>query len=222
MREVEEIVVLEAACVPYGETNVWWPIANALSTYLDIDASTPLDTAKEVVRDSFGPLFADAPVDSSEQLLEVFAHLMGHPSSIDRLDATNARSTIHSTVTTTIDAWAQRAPLALSIDDLHWADPMLVDLLEHLVSSLGRHRFILVTAMRPGSDVAWPPQSDRAAIVSLNLQPLTRHEHDALARALLNDDAAEERLLEALFDRSGGNPLFLHAVRTNSPIRCAR
>ncbi len=46
-------------------------------------------------------------------------------------------------------------------------------------------------------------------MLSVNLQPLTRDETDALARELLSDaDPAEATLLE-LYDRSGGNPLFL-------------
>ena len=51
--------------------------------------------------------------------------------------------------------------------------------------------------------------SDRTTVLSVNLQPLTRDETDALARELLSDDDPSESTLLELYDRSGGNPLFL-------------
>ena len=100
----------------------------------------------------------------------------------------------------------------LSINDLHWADPALIGLLEHLVTSLSRHPFALITAMRPGSDVAWPPHNERATVVSLNLQPLGQAATEELAAQLLGDQCADPKLLTALYERSGGNPLFLHEL----------
>jgi tetratricopeptide (TPR) repeat protein len=107
---------------------------------------------------------------------------------------------------------AQQRPVVLSITDLHWADPVLIDLLEHLVAGLSRSRFTLITAMRPGSDVAWPPRSDRTPIIALPLQPLSRDDTAALATELLRDTSPDARLLDALFERSGGNPLFLQEL----------
>ena len=103
-------------------------------------------------------------------------------------------------------------PIVLSINDLHWADPALIGLLEHLVTSLSRHPFALITAMRPGSDVAWPPHNERATVVSLNLQPLNQGATEELAAQLLADQCADPKLLTALYERSGGNPLFLHEL----------
>ena len=55
-----------------------------------------------------------------------------------------------------------------------------------------------------------------ATIVSLAVQPLSASESDELALELLGetllDGAADQRMLGALFDRSGGNPLFLQEL----------
>ena len=42
LRDRGRATVLEGACVPYGESNVWWPLANALVNYLDLDVGIPL------------------------------------------------------------------------------------------------------------------------------------------------------------------------------------
>jgi class 3 adenylate cyclase/tetratricopeptide (TPR) repeat protein len=210
LRVDRDITVLEGACVPYGESNVWWPIASALSTYFDeFDTSTSVEAVRDAALKRAAELFPHHADAENERIVEVFAHLMGYPSSIDRLDAVNARNRIHDAVGKVLEMRALKGPMVLSIDDLHWADPVLLDLLDSVASRLARFPFVLVTAMRPGSDVEWPRHTDRTTVISLTLQPMSRDETDTLARELMSDDAPDERLLSDLYDRSGGNPLFL-------------
>jgi class 3 adenylate cyclase/tetratricopeptide (TPR) repeat protein len=203
------VTVLEGACVPYGESNVWWPLANSLSTYLDLDTGLPLDDVRAAALARTTVMFPNHSEVEKEQLVDVFAHVLGYPSGIDRLDPASARSTIHQSVAQVLQAKAQQGPIVLSIDDLHWADPVLLELLGSLVLSLSRQPFILITAMRPGHDVVWPPRTDRSTVLSLTLQPLSRDETEALSTELLGDPETDERRLGELYDRSGGNPLFL-------------
>ncbi|MGB8857859.1 MAG: adenylate/guanylate cyclase domain-containing protein [Ilumatobacteraceae bacterium] len=209
VRDRGDASVLEGACVPYGEANVWWPIASALTNYLDLDAGVAIDTARDTALRRAQEMFPSIDPMGIERLVDVFTHLLGYPSPIDRLDAVNARNTIHQTVAMVLEARSHRGPMVLSIDDVHWADPVLLELLEHLVTALSRHSFLLITAMRPGHDAIWPPRSDRGTVLSLTLQPLTRLDTEQLATALLGDAPRDEQLLTALFERSGGNPLFL-------------
>lgn len=209
LRAAGEVTVLEGACVPYGESNVWWPIAHALTDHLDIDTGLAADALRLLAVDRAAAMFPTLDRIEAEHLADVFLHLLGQPSSIDKLDPSSARSTIHHAVAQVLAAKAHEAPIILSIDDLHWADPVLLELLDSLVTSLRRLPFVLITAMRPGGDLSWPPRSDRTTVLSVNLQPLTRDETDALARELLSDDDPSESTLLELYDRSGGNPLFL-------------
>lgn len=209
LRDQGDVSILEGACVPYGEANVWWPIASALSDYLDLDSSVPVETMRNTALDRAKVMFPAVADDDAERMVDVFIHLMGYPSPIDKLDAVNARNTIHRAVAFVLEARSVRRAMVLSIDDVHWADQGLLDLLEHLLSSLSRRPFLLITAMRSGSDVVWPPRSERSTVISMSLQPLTRADTDQLATALLGDAARDEQLITALYDRSGGNPLFL-------------
>lgn len=204
--------VLEGACVPYGEANVWFPIAGALSRYLDLDTTRPADEIRGFARQRATQLLTGTDDAEIERMVDVFLHLLGHPSTIDRLEAPAARSAIHRAVSRVIELRSQERPVVLSINDLHWADPAMIGLLEYLVTSLSRCPFALITAMRPGSDVAWPPHTERGTIVSLNLQPLGQEATEALAAELLGEQCPEPALLTALYDRSGGNPLFLHEL----------
>lgn len=207
-----DAAVLEGACVPYGEANVWFPIANALCRYLDLDPTLPIEEIRKVARQRATQLLSNVDDAEIERMVDVFVHLLGHPSNIDKVEAPAARASIHRAVARVLELRAQDRPVVLSINDLHWADPALIGLLEHLVTSLSRSPFALITAMRPRSDVAWPPHTDRATVVALNLQPLGQDATEELAAQLLADQCADPKLLRAMFERSGGNPLFLHEL----------
>jgi class 3 adenylate cyclase/tetratricopeptide (TPR) repeat protein len=207
-----DAAVLEGACVPYGEANVWFPIANALCRYLDLDPTLPVEEIRAVAHERATQLLSAVDEAEIERMVDVFVHLLGHPSSIDKTEAPAARALIHRAVSRVLELRSQDRPVVLSINDLHWADPALIDLLQHLVTSLCRSPFALITAMRPGSDVAWPPHTERATVVSLNLQPLGKEATEELAAQLLTDQCADPKLLTAMFERSGGNPLFLHEL----------
>jgi class 3 adenylate cyclase len=206
IRCADRAAVLEGACVPYGEANVWWPIAMALSGYLGVEPDEGVEIIRSLAATKAGDL--GLPQQDIETMVEVFVHLLGRPSGIDRLEPTAARNAVHAAVTSVLMHRSNGRPIIIVIDDLHWADPMLLDLLEHCVRALSRHPFALITAMRTGHDVAWPPATDRTTVAALNLQPLGREATDELACELL-DDTPDQALLDALHVRSGGNPLFL-------------
>ena len=210
-------LVLEGVCAPYGESNVWAPIAGALASHFDLDPSLTVDEVRERAQSKAATLMAADDVTAEvERAVEVFVHLLGHESSLDALDVTARRDAVHRAICRVVEVVAERSPLVLWIDDLHWADQVVIELLDHLVGSVQRLPFVVLTSMRPGSDVVWPTPTDRATVLSLTLRPLARADSDELALELLGEisdhGAPDQGLLGALFDRSGGNPLFLQQL----------
>ncbi len=113
------------------------------------------------------------------------------------------------------DAWlrwasalAARGPVLLIVDDVHWADPGTLTLLEALPAHLAGRPFMVVATSRPPS--AGSARSLRN-FERLRLPELAPDACVALARSLLGrppDDA----LASFLVERSGGNPLFLEEL----------
>jgi class 3 adenylate cyclase/tetratricopeptide (TPR) repeat protein len=214
-------LVLEGVCAPYGETNVWSPVATALAGRLDIGPNASADEVRaEAVRTATHLLSDDGSTPGSDvaRSVEVFLHLLGYESSLDATDVAMRRDVVHRAIARVVELRCDKGPVVLWIDDLHWADQVVVDLLEHLATTVTRYPFVIVTSMRPGGDLPWPPITDRATVVSLMVQPLSRAQSDELALELLGEAAsgsagvADMHLLGALFDRSGGNPLFLQQL----------
>jgi predicted ATPase len=77
-------------------------------------------------------------------------------------------------------------PFALVLDDVHWADPATLELLEHLMRRPPERQHVLVAAVRPGQ-VADRLLAIRPA-AALDLGPLARDVADALLADLHDPD----------------------------------
>jgi DNA-binding NarL/FixJ family response regulator len=99
-------------------------------------------------------------------------------------------------------------PLMLLVDDVHWADPATLELLEHLMRRPPADSLLLALGARPGPAaerlLAARRAGDTAELVALDLRPLERGAADALLEGI---PSASER--DRLYEQSGGNPLLL-------------
>ncbi len=204
--------IIDGHCAPYGETNAYWPISNALAVHYAVDATQPAATVRGQIVERAMRLVPDLDRAELARVVDVMLHLHGYPSPLDQLDPTSSRSAVHWGVAKAFERIADLGPVILVIDNMHWAEPPLVDLLEHLVATLARHPFALIVALRPGAELAWPPRNERVSMVSIALQPLSQLQTDELARSLLAGRDVDDGLLADLYDRSGGNPLFLQEL----------
>lgn len=202
-------VVFGGVCAPYGETNVWAPIANALFKLMAANRADSPERLRAIIEEKGLELYG---FDESDPRLHRFVegaiHLFGHPSELDRVAPSQAREIMMQIVVEGVHRRSQGAPVIVWIDDLQWADPLLLELLSRLTRSLAERPVLLVTAQRDDAEIDWPPSHDHPVTVRMPLDPLSRAEADDLVHSVLGDDVSGA-LADQLFERSGGNPLFL-------------
>ncbi|NKB42036.1 MAG: AAA family ATPase, partial [Ilumatobacter sp.] len=204
-----EVVIFSGVCAPYGETNVWAPIATALLKLMGSDRDVPAVRLRELVDRAGLELYGFDPTDARlQRFVEGVMHLFGHPSELDRVAPGQAREILMQVVVEGIHRRSQSVPVVVWIDDLQWADPLLLDLLGRLTRSLVDRPVLLVTAQRDDAEIDWPPAHDHPITIRMPLDPLSRPESDELLSSVLGD-RVEVSLADQLFERSGGNPLFL-------------
>ena len=103
---------------------------------------------------------------------------------------------------------SERTPLVLAIEDIHWADEGMLDLVEHLAAR-GRGPILIVCLARDELLERRPTWGGgRRNATTISLDPLSAEEADELVRCLLSDEAGGEELAADVAGRSGGNPLF--------------
>ncbi|HEX7167646.1 MAG TPA: hypothetical protein VF230_11765, partial [Acidimicrobiales bacterium] len=97
------------------------------------------------------------------------------------------------------------------LSELHWADQLVLDLLDRLPDKMRGLPFVLVATARTELEERWAPKPTGRNLVLLQLDPLDRRAAAELVEALL-DGAARHDLVEAVLDRAGGNPFFLEEL----------
>jgi DNA-binding CsgD family transcriptional regulator len=112
---------------------------------------------------------------------------------------------------------ADHGPLALVVDDCHWADPESLRFLNYLAQRIDELPVGMVVAGRPpdpgDQEVAalWPQMAARPSAIMVSPAPLTPGAAAALAVERLGEDA-DETFCRACHTATGGNPLFLREL----------
>ncbi|MDP8931567.1 MAG: AAA family ATPase [Actinomycetota bacterium] len=114
-----------------------------------------------------------------------------------------------------LDQLAGERGLLLVLEDLQWADPETLSVLEYVADNLGRERVACLVTIRTGSwsaaaDVAQRLRSRRRAIL-LELHPLDPPDVRALAESLTAAEVPDEAV-DLLVGRTGGNPLLVEQL----------
>jgi DNA-binding CsgD family transcriptional regulator/tetratricopeptide (TPR) repeat protein len=114
---------------------------------------------------------------------------------------------------------AATRPLVLVLDDLHWADPGSIEMIGALLRRPPAAGVLMALALRPRQvtrplSAVLDPAHRSGTLSRLELRPLTRGEAGLLLGATIDDSRAN-----ALYDESGGNPLYLEQLSRPAGVR---
>jgi class 3 adenylate cyclase/tetratricopeptide (TPR) repeat protein len=114
---------------------------------------------------------------------------------------------------TLMERVARERPLVVVLDDLHWAEPTFLDLVEHVADWSREAPLLLVAVARPDLLDARPTWAGgKLNSTSILLESLSEHESERLIDALLSrrhfTPAVRRRVVEA----AEGNPLFVEQM----------
>ena len=110
------------------------------------------------------------------------------------------------------ESLARFAPLAVVLDDLHWADPLLLDLIGYVAATSRDAPILLICGARPDLfevRTDWPKPAPRSTM--LHLGPLTSAETMGLLRGT-SAGKLDEALLERIVESAEGVPLFVEQM----------
>ncbi|HVL81654.1 MAG TPA: adenylate/guanylate cyclase domain-containing protein, partial [Actinomycetota bacterium] len=205
-------VVYRGRCVPYGEANPFWPVGEALREAIGIGSEEAGPEVVEKVRHAVGEVMR-AHVEASEtvRLADGLLYLMGVRSTMRDVDPQRAREDAFRSLGTVLQRFASDRPVSIVLSELHWADPVVLELIDDLLSRVRGVPVIVVATARPEVRDRWTPAPGRHDLVLMNLEPLDQAATVELARTLLGGEVPH-RLLDVLVERSGGNPLFVEEL----------
>ena len=196
----EDATVLIGRCLPYGNGITYWPAVEAVKLAAGIDEA---DTGA-VVRAKVAERLRET--DEAALAADYLAQLLG----VGEASATSDE--IFWAFRKLLEAVARSRPLVLLLEDLHWAEPTFLDLVEYLADWWKEAPLLVVCLARPELLDARPAWSRRRASTWLYLEPLAAQETDALIDARSGGLELGESTRSRIKDAADGNPLFVEQL----------
>jgi class 3 adenylate cyclase/predicted ATPase len=147
--------------------------------------------------DEFAPLLApviDAPLP---------------PGRIPKLSPEELRSRQLAALIAWVLAGARTQPIVLAFEDLHWADPTSLDVLQALAERGGQAPLLIVATTRPEFRPPWKLRSHHGVV---SLAPLDAVEVARMIGEIAVRHALSKDVIAGVSERSGGVPLFVEEV----------
>jgi class 3 adenylate cyclase len=202
----DEVTVLRGRCLPYGDGITYWPVAEVMRQAAG-------GGAQETAEQSLATITAQLETEPKAELIaERVAGALGLASASGESEET------FWAVRKVFEVLARRGPLVVVFDDLQWAEPTLLDLVEHL-ADFSREVPLLILCMarpelldeRPGwgggklnaSSILLEPLDDdqcRQLITNLLDQPLRADVEATIAAGAEGSPLFAEELLAMLID----------------------
>ncbi len=104
---------------------------------------------------------------------------------------------------------ARKQPLVILFEDIHWADPTTLELLEALIDLTRNAPILLIATIRNEFEQLWV---GRRSISRIALHRLDPDESRAIASQLIGDSKLPQQLVERIVAESDGIPLFVEEL----------
>jgi class 3 adenylate cyclase len=215
----DDVRWLEGRCQSYMQNTSYAPIVDVLRAALALGASEAQAIARTRLRVAFRALAGER----ADQLVRALAHLLdidlgGAGQAGVAPDPQGLRSQLVLAARAVLEGLAQRSPVIVAIEDLHWADAASVELLSVLAELTDFHPVMLLVTSRPETEAnAWTfrqhvERNYGHRLTELRLAPLGEADSRRLADNLLRVSELPESMREAILARVEGNPFFLEEI----------
>ena len=210
-----EAKVLIGRCLSYGQGVTLWPLAEMLKAEAGVHETDRSDDAfRKIVRFVGERVEADDAGDPA-RVAAALASTLGLRPPGDPLGSLDPRELYRELVgawLVLLAAMGSRGPVVAVVEDLHWADSTLLDVLDELAERVAGPIFFLCTA-RPDLLRTRPDWGGgRRTFSSLPLDPLSGEESARLVSFLPGVDEWPDAVRRLILERAGGNPFFLEEI----------
>jgi class 3 adenylate cyclase/tetratricopeptide (TPR) repeat protein len=195
----------QGRCLPYGEGVALWALGEIVKAQAGILDSDPAEAAAAKLERAVADLVAD-----EGEAAWVAGHLrplvgLAGPAQ----DAQDRQGEAFAAWRRFCEALAEQGPTVLVVEDLHWADDLLLDFLDQLVDWAVEVPLLVLATARPELLTRRPGWGGgKANSATLSLAPLSEADTARLVAGLLDQALLPAETQTVLLARAGGNPLY--------------
>ena len=186
-------VLRAGRCLPYGRGITYWPLA-------------------EVLKEHLGILDSDSPMAVRERLggREILGVTLGLEIASDAHPLA-AREQLHEAWIELLDELVAERSVVILVEDLHWAEEPLFELLDRLLRDVSGPLLLIATARPEAMDRRPTWGAGRRNAAQLWLEPLSLEEATSMLDELLGS-GLPTRLRELVLANAEGNPFFVEEL----------
>ena len=218
--EASRVQWVEGRCLSYGTSVAYLLWLDALRSVLGVSADLSPGATGEALHRVVSAVCRERP----EDVYPYLARLMALPPRSENeaqpgdLQGEALKAGTFRAVETLLSCAAQRRPTALVCEDLHWADPTSLDLLERVLALVDRVPLLVVCLFRPDRERGcWRIRETAARLyphrhADLWLGPLSADESETLLGNLLGIGTLSAGIRERVLQYAEGNPLYVEEI----------
>ena len=197
----DEATVLRGRCLSYGDGITYWPIS-------------------EIVRTASGIVEGDGPDAARAKLAALVAGVRDGGLVADRvaaavglIDEPSSAEDVFWAIRRLLEHLARERRLVVVIEDIHWAEPTLLDLIEHIADWSRDAPILLLCPARPELLDARPSWGGgKLNATTVLLEPLGSDATSRLIGLLPGGSALPAEVADRVTRAAEGNPLYLEEL----------
>lgn len=206
--ERDNAVRIEFRCSPYYQNSALYPVIEHLQHLLQWQKE---DTVQTRVA-KFQTMLAQYRFPQVDTLALLAALLsLPHPADVPPLTLSPERQ--KQKTEEVLIAWlleeAERKPLYSAWEDLHWADPSTLELLERLIDQAATVRLFLLLTSRPEFT---PPWGQHGHVSQLTLSRLGRRQVPRMIAQATGGKSLPAEVVQQIVAKTDGVPLFVEEL----------
>jgi predicted ATPase/class 3 adenylate cyclase len=199
---------VEFRCSPHHQSSAFQPIIDHLQRLLAFEREEAPDARLEKLRQRLGHYRFP-----SAETLPLVAALLSLPAPLDAPPIALRPSRQRLRLMETIVAWlleeAEGRPVMSIWEDLHWADPSTLELLQLLLDRAANAPLLVILSFRPELRPTW---TARLPTTHLALTRLDPNDIGQLIRGVTAGKTLPERMVQQIVARTDGVPLFVEEL----------
>jgi class 3 adenylate cyclase/tetratricopeptide (TPR) repeat protein len=204
----ENVRQMTFRCSPYHRASPLYPVIQVLQRMFKLDANDSVEVKQSKVEHTLARYeFSVSDADA------LFCELLSLPGRGARTSGprvtTEGRRRLFDVLIQWLIQESERAPVFMIWDDLHWADPSTVALIDEFLDHIPASATLALLIYRSSFRTPW---RTRSFFRHLSLNRLADHHVDELIADVADDTPLPEAVAEEIKERADGIPLFVEEL----------
>ncbi|HUA78430.1 MAG TPA: AAA family ATPase [Acetobacteraceae bacterium] len=193
-------------CSPHHRDTPLYPVIRHIERRADFQRGDAPAVKREKLRRTL-------PTASSPDDTRLLADLLSIPDPADKtpdsLSPQRRKEMTFAAILRQFEALASRTPILAVLEDMHWADPTTLGLLDLLVEHAERLPMLLIVTTRPGVAPGW---SSRSNVTVQHLNGFDRRFSAALVKEVIFHQSLPKDVVDRIIAHADGVPLFIEEL----------